>query len=147
MDQTIIDFLQKQTCATICCTDETGRPYCFSCYYACNPKLGLLYFKSSDDSYHSGLMAKNRILSGTILPDKLNKLMTRGVQWNGELTDHTDPLAENAFVNYHKKFPMALVMKGHIFTVRLDDIKMTDSKLGKVKKILWKRAQENVNSV
>ena len=136
MDQTIVDFLQKQTCATICCTNEAGRPYCFSCYYACNPEQSLLYFKSSVDSYHCGLMARNRILSGTILPDKLNKMITRGVQWNGELTDNTDPLAENAFVNYHKKFPMALVIKGQVFTIRLNDIKMTDSNLGKMKKIL-----------
>ena len=46
-------FLQKQTCATICCINDDGNPYCFSCYYVFNESDGLLYFKSKPTAHHS----------------------------------------------------------------------------------------------
>ena len=75
MNETIILFLQQQSSATICCVDEQGKPYCFSCFYAFNQQEGLLYFKSSADSHHSVLMKKNPFIAGTVLPDKLNKII------------------------------------------------------------------------
>lgn len=78
MNETIIRFLQQQICATICCVDEQGKPWCFSCFYAFNREKKLLYFKSSADSYHSTLMKGNPFISGTILPDKLNRLLVKG---------------------------------------------------------------------
>ncbi|HEY6062623.1 MAG TPA: pyridoxamine 5'-phosphate oxidase family protein [Chitinophagaceae bacterium] len=141
MNEIIKQFIQRQTCATICCTDEESRPYCFSCFYAFNPEKGLLYFKSSDDTYHSALMKRNPGIAGTILPDKLNKLVIRGIQLEGEVLEPFHPLAKDAFAVYHKNFPMALAIKGKVFTIRLDVVKMTDSQLGFGKKIDWKRSE------
>src|SRR5688572_17195611 len=75
MDENIIRFLQKQTCATISLVDGQGKPYCFNCFYAFNSEDGLLYFKSSATSYHVGLLKSNPLTAGTILPDKLNVLL------------------------------------------------------------------------
>lgn len=50
MNETIMRFLQQQSCATICCVDERGKPRCFSCFYAFNREEVLLYFKSQADS-------------------------------------------------------------------------------------------------
>lgn len=83
MNETIIHFLQKQTSATVSCVDEKCRPYCFSCFYAFNFEEGLLYYKSSADSHHAQLMSTNPFVAGTVLPDKLNKLIVKGVQFQG----------------------------------------------------------------
>jgi uncharacterized protein len=47
MNENIIRFFQKQTCASISCVDDQYKPWCFSCFYAFNTELGLLYYKSS----------------------------------------------------------------------------------------------------
>lgn len=139
MDERIIQFLLQQTCATICCTDREGNPYCFNCYYVFNQHEKLIYFKSSPDTHHAFLLAQNPVIAGTVLPDKLNKLMTRGIQLKGKVLIHHQPLALGASAHYHKKLPMALAMKGEVYTIRLDSIKMKDSHLGGGANLTWKR--------
>jgi len=141
MNEIIIRFLLQQTCATICCTGEHGAPYCFSCYYVFNSGDGLLYFKSSDDAHHSAFLISNPVIAGTILPDKLNKFLPKGIQLQGEVLEPLHPLAKDASLIYHKKNPMALAIKGKVVTIRLNAIKMTDSQLGFGKKIIWKRSK------
>ena len=139
MNNTIIQFIKEQTCAGICCIDETGKPYCFSCFYAFNAEKGFLYFKSSKESHHAVLLMKNPAVAGTVLPDKLSTLMVKGVQFEGILLDKEHPMVKNASVFYHKTKPMALAVPGDVWTIRIDSIKMTDSTLGFGKKIKWER--------
>ena len=140
MNEIIIQFIQKQTCATICCIDEQGKPYCFSCFYTFNPEERLLYFKSSVDSHHSVLMKKNPFIAGTILPDKLNALLVRGIQFEGIVLDEHHPFKKTASNFYHKKHLIALAIPGEIWTVQINYIKMTDSTKGFGKKITWSRS-------
>ena len=144
MNEIIKQFIQRQNCATICCADEKNKPHCFSCFYIFNPEEGLLYFKSSDDSYHSEAIKSNPVIAGTILPDKLNKLIIRGAQLEGNIVEELHPLAKDAFTIYHKKVPMALAIKGKVYTVRLNAVKMTDSHFGFGKKITWNRSETEI---
>jgi uncharacterized protein YhbP (UPF0306 family) len=141
MNENIIRFFGNQTCATLCCIDEAGNPYCFSCYYVFNGRHGVLYFKSSTEAHHSALLAKNPVVAGTILPDKLNKLISQGIQLQGEMLEDSHLLAKDAYMLYHKKFPMALAIAGKVFTVRLNCLKMTDSSKIFGKKRKWNRAE------
>jgi uncharacterized protein YhbP (UPF0306 family) len=143
MNENISDFLQKQTCATICCVDDQGKPYCFNCFYAFNSDLGMLYFKSSPDAYHSALMKKNPLIAGTVLPDKLNTLLVKGIQFEGEVLNERHSMFGQASANYHKKHPMAMAMSGDIWTVQINHIKMTDSTKGFGKKITWERDEQS----
>ncbi|MBS1528670.1 MAG: pyridoxamine 5'-phosphate oxidase family protein [Bacteroidetes bacterium] len=139
MPDSIADFLNDQTCATICCIDAAGNPYCFNCFYAFNRENNLLYFKSPRETCHAGLLAINPAIAGTVLPDKLNKAATKGVQLKGKILDGMHPMTKDAYTAYHKKYPAALMITGQVFVVKLDAIKMKDSKLGLGKKMLWKR--------
>lgn len=139
MNENIFRFVQQQTCASICCVDESGNPYCFSCFYAFNQQEGLLYFKSSAESHHSALMKMNPSIAGTILPDKLSKLSVKGIQFEGIVLDADDPLMKAALANYLKQHPIALAIPGEMWAVQINHIKMTDSTLGFGKKIAWYR--------
>jgi uncharacterized protein YhbP (UPF0306 family) len=139
MDRKIIDFIGKQTCASICCVDETGSPYCFSCFYAFNSERNAICFKSSASSKHSSIIAGNPCIAGTIQPDKLNKLVVRGIQFEGRILPGHHPFCKNAAAEYYKKHPMALAVPGEIWVIELNNIKMTDSALGFGKKISWRR--------
>jgi uncharacterized protein YhbP (UPF0306 family) len=141
MNETISHFLKHQTCATICLLEGNGNPYCFNCFYAFNSENGLLYFKSPPDAYHSGLIKTNQPIAGTVLPDKLNFLLTKGVQFSGIALNEKDPLTDKASLLYHKRHPLALAINGNIITLRINWIKMTDGTKGTGKKITWGRME------
>ena len=141
MDDVITYFLQNQSVVTICCVDEYGNPYCFPCFYAFNADKGLLYFKTSSSSYHSLLLAKKPEIAGSILPDKLNVLALKGIQFEGIVLSPDDFLMQNSSRYYYQKYPLALVIPGEVFAIELTGIKMTDGAKGFGKKITWKRTQ------
>ena len=141
MNETIMRFLQKQHCATICCIDEQGKPYCFTCFYAFNSEKGLLYFKSSAASHHSILLKINPCIAGTVLPDKLSLVLVKGVQLDGVVLDKKHPFSELSSPIYYKKHPLAFAITGEIYTIQVSHIKMTDSSMGFGKKITWNRGE------
>ncbi len=139
IDNKITAFMEAQTCATICCIDAAGMPWCFSCYFEWNDTEGLLYFKSSVDSRHASMLKENKAVAGTVLPDKLNKLLVQGVQFEGQVLDASSEQAKGAAAFYHKKNPLALAIAGETWTVQINYLKMTDSTLGFGKKTVWER--------
>ncbi len=138
IDPRITKFLSTQTVAGIACLDENKIPYCFSCFYAFDEKEGLLIFKSSNGSSHSVFLEQNPSVAGTVNPDKLNRLVIKGIQFRGVIEGEND----DASGIYHKRYPFALAMKGEIWTVRLSWVKMTHQSLGFGKKMEWERERE-----
>lgn len=139
-------FLEKQTCASICCIDEQGNPYCFSCFYVFNNGDGILYFKSALSAHHSPILLKNPVVAGTVLPDKLNTLQVKGIQFEGELLPADHLLAKKAAAGYYKKNPAAVVIPGEIWTIRINHIKFTDNTLGFGTKITWYRGEKELTN-
>ena len=139
MNENIKKFIKDQTCATICCVDELGGAYCFSCFYAFDPDEGLLYFKSSGNSHHSALIKKNPFIAGTILPDKLKRFVIKGIQFSGIVLDGREEFLTQAAVKYNKKYRIAFAVPGDMWIIQIYHIKMTDAAVGLGKKILWDR--------
>lgn len=139
MNEKISAFITAQTSGTLACVDEACRPWCFSFFYAWDEEKALLHFKSSEDTRHAVIIAENKKVAGTILPDKFKSIHIRGVQFEGEVLAFGDPLADGGAAHYYKKHPMALVMPGDIWTIRVDHIKFTDNSLGFGKKLNWNR--------
>ena len=141
MDDPIINFLQNQSVMTICYTDKAGEPNCFPCFFAFNSSKELLYFKSSSSSYHSVMLNNNAEIAGSVLPDKLNIMALKGIQFKAVVLSPDDSLMHNASRYYYKKYPLALVIPGEIYAIQLTEIKMSDGAKGFGKKIIWKRKQ------
>lgn len=142
MNKNIAQYIEQQTCASICCVDEHHQPYCFSCYYAFHREAGIMYFKSSGNSHHAVLMKNNPNIAGTILPDKLSKLLVKGIQFEGTMLDTDHSLMKDAMIYYLKQHPLAIAIPGELWGIQFNHIKMTDSTLGFGKKIIWKRINE-----
>ncbi len=147
MTDKISDYIKEQSCANVCCVDELAKPYCFNCFYAYNADEQLLYYKSSLDTKHSGIVTIHSAIAGTILPDKLNKLQVRGLQFEGEVLPFDHPLAKTASTFYHKKNPVALAMPGEVWTIQINKLKFTDTALGFGKKLNWTRDEQLSNAV
>ena len=144
MDPRIIDFIETQKATSVCYLDAHGQPYCFSVFFAFDSKRNLLYYKSSTGSHHSCIMNEGGKVAGTVLPDQLDALAIKGVQFTGTVMANDHPLLSHAGSVYYKKMPFALAMPGTVWTLRLDTVKYTDNTLGFGKKILWKRSEETV---
>ncbi len=146
MDDRIIKFIREQTCASVCCADHPGNPYCFSCVYAYDSDEKLLYYKSSSNTRHSEILLLHPAAAGTILPDKLNMLHIKGIQFEGIVLPADHPLTKNATARYYQKHPLALTQPGSIWTIQLNTIKFTDNSLGFGKKITWNRLEELIDA-
>jgi len=68
MTDRLTDYINGQTRATICCIVDEGTPYCFICFYAFNPEVGILCFKSSAVTRHAAFMKKNPFIAGSFCP-------------------------------------------------------------------------------
>ncbi|MBL7737743.1 MAG: pyridoxamine 5'-phosphate oxidase family protein [Chitinophagaceae bacterium] len=141
MNKDIIEFIRKQKTATVCTVDESGHPYCFSCFFAFDAENAVLYYKTHGASHHAALMLKKKEVAGTILPDKLNAVIVKGIQFEGEVLSSDHPLSANASKVYHLRYPFALAMPGVLWTLQLHHIKMTDSSKGFGTKIEWEREE------
>ena len=145
MEERILTFLKKQTAASICCVNEINEPYSFSCFFVFNETKNLLYYKSTTSAYHSKILLQNPKVSGTIMPDKLNKLAVKGIQFTGVVLNEDNPLSVGAFKNYHTRFPMAIAIPGEVWAIQLNQLKMTDNVPGIFKKHSWRREESATN--
>ena len=143
MNDKILAFLKKQTAASISFVNEINEPYSFSCFFAFNSIENLLYYKSTSSSYHSKILLQYHKVSGTVMPDKLNKLAIKGIQFTGVILAENDPLCMDAFKNYHSRFPLAIAIPGVVRTIQLNQLKMTDNVAGIFKKHSWQRVEKS----
>lgn len=140
IDERMTAFIGSQTCASICGVHGGELPFCFTCFYAFDQERGLLYFKSSAEVFHSRMIRLNPRVAGTILPDQLNKWQAKGIQFEGLVLSRDHPDAADSFTRYYKKHPAAMARAGEVFTIQINQIKMTDSTLGFGKKYSWCRS-------
>ena len=139
MNKEIEIFISKHTCASICCIDADGNPYCFTVFIAFNNEQVLLYFKSAAATHHSKNIHTNPKVAGTILPNKLSRLSTEGIQFQGLILDKENPLTLHATAHYYKKYPLALGVPGEVYTLQLNQIKYSGLHLGIKTKLRWSR--------
>ncbi len=147
MDKRIVKFISTQTCLTVCCIDEAGLPYCFNCFYVFDEGNEMLYYKSSPSAHHSICLLQNGNISGTIMPDRLNKYAIQGIQFCGHLVNIEKGAEDYEHANdmYHSHFPMARTMNGTMYTLQLNSIKMSDNLLGIRRNIAWNRSESELN--
>ncbi|MGZ3971746.1 MAG: pyridoxamine 5'-phosphate oxidase family protein [Mucilaginibacter sp.] len=147
MEKRIADFINENKTATICCTDGNNMPYCFHCFYAFDEVNGLLFFKSSADTYHIKLISVNGNIAGSILPEKQEFFALKGVQLTGSVLYGDIPGHHKPETFYHKRFPFALAMPGDVWCIQLEMVKMTDNSRVFGKKLIWKKDELITTSV
>lgn len=138
----MVSFLKAQTCANICCLDEEGQPYCFTCFFVFDETAKCLYFKSQMQTHHAKLLEINGSCAGTVLEDNLDKLLVKGVQFQG-LVKRNSIFDVAANMQYHAHYPIAAAVPGEMWTVYLKNIKFTDNSRGFGHKSHWVNDENN----
>ncbi|WP_207421892.1 pyridoxamine 5'-phosphate oxidase family protein [Desertivirga brevis] len=140
IDERIVSFLKSQTAVSICtCLDNV--PYSCICFYAYSTEFNTLAFKSGENTLHIRQALSNPLVSGSVLPDKLEKTRVRGLQLLGRFFKPEGEILSSLQRTYYKKYPIALTMKGDLWAIELSNIKLTDNTLGFGKKIIWKKEE------
>lgn len=78
------------------------------------------------------------MIAGTILPDKLETVSIKGVQFTGAFTSAEDDEASSI---YYSRFPFARAIGGKFWVIKLKTMKFTDNTLGFGTKMHWKAEQ------
>lgn len=140
MRKEILAFIRKNKIATLCCLDEQQKPYCFNCFYVFEPTRQLLLFKSSEHTFHTQCLSKNGEIAGTILPQKMNLLALKGIQFTGKVYDEDFSPEFSPTNYYHIKNPLALTKAGQVWCIQVLMVKMTDSTKVFGSKLTWKKS-------
>jgi uncharacterized protein YhbP (UPF0306 family) len=138
MDKEIVEFINANKVATVCCT-ENNHPHCFNCYYSFLEMEGLLVYKSSLGTKHEEIMKMHKVVAGTIIPEQLEVVVIKGIQYEGLLLDDTMELTIKVSASYYLKFPFAMAVPGKVYAIQLNAIKFTDNMRGFGFKQQWKR--------
>lgn len=130
-------FLQENKIATVCFVDQENNPYCINCFYVFDEEHSLFIFKSSNGTMHQNFTKPTASVSGTILPDTIDILKLKGMQFVGKIIDKEEIVKLHLNSQYLKKYPMSIGIIGYIWAVRLDFLKFTDNTLGFGNKTIW----------
>jgi len=140
MQNEISRFIKDNKIASICCIENCDAAYCFHCFYVFDEENKLLFFKSSPHTRHSQLLEKNGHIAGSILPDKIDFLALKGIQFTGIVLNIGFPGNISPDKFYHSKLPLALAKPGKVWCLQLETVKMSDSSRIFGKKLHWERA-------
>ncbi len=135
--ENIIKFLNQNKVITVCFVDDKRQPYCINCFYVFDEINKCLIFKSSHGTHHHGLIVDSAAAAGTILPETIDPLKLKGIQFTGKLISASDVDALSLNSKYLKKYPFSIAMMGYIWAVKLEFLKFTDNTLGFGNKTTW----------
>ena len=125
LDPLMISFLKKHHLLTLA-TSNQNIPYCASCFYAFNAKEATLTIASDTKTRHGKEALENKHVAGTIALETKIVGNIQGVQFTGIFRVATKAEA----TPYFKRFPYALALNPHLWTIEIEYLKFTNNTLG-----------------
>ncbi len=140
LNLTIEKFLMDQGELMFCVSTE-NVPYCASCFYSFLADRCEFVIKSEERTRHVREALQNSKIAGTIVERKRIPGVIRGIQFTGYFTRPDPERARVAELNYYSRYPFARVMKGDVWLIETNWIKMTDSTILTGQKLIWERTK------
>jgi len=134
MDKKIDSFIKKHHLLSLATAGE--RLWCCSMFYAYDEVNQGFIVASDETTEHMGNVSQNAHVAGTVALETKTVGKIQGIQFSGVMQKAEKREAEL----YFGAFPYARIMNPTLWTIRLDEVKMTDNTLGFGKKISWKRS-------
>jgi uncharacterized protein YhbP (UPF0306 family) len=136
IDRRVIRFFRNHHVLTIATTAE-NEPWCANCFYVYLEKENTLVFTTDSETRHGQEFVKNPLVAGSVVLETMVIGRIRGIQFQGIVSEPEGEMLSKAKRAYLKRFPPAVLLKTHLWTVKLTLIKMTDNRLGFGNKFLW----------
>jgi uncharacterized protein YhbP (UPF0306 family) len=130
---------------SIATVSEKG-PWCASCFYARDEENNTLVITTDPATRHGAEFRANPQVAGTIALETKRIGRIRGAQFTGTISEPTGDDLSRARTVYLKRFPYAALTEIHLWVIKLNQIKLTDNRLGFGKKIIWTSGDDFVES-
>jgi len=130
---------------SIATVSEKG-PWCASCFYARDEENNTLVITTDPATRHGAEFRANPQVAGTIALETKRIGRIRGAQFTGTISQPTGDDLSRARTVYLKRFPYAALTEIHLWVIKLNQIKLTDNRLGFGKKIIWTSGDDFVES-
>jgi uncharacterized protein len=136
IDKRIIRFLNKHHVFTLA-TSRNNEPYTCSCFYVYLEDQNCIVFTSDFGTRHVSELEKNSRVAGAIALETLIVGRIQGIQFTGDCYLLRGNIISQAKEEYHKHFPVSLLMELTLWGITPDFIKMTHNALGFGNKLIW----------
>lgn len=136
IDGRIIKFFRRHHVLTIATSAGSG-PWCANCFYVYLAEKNSLIFTTDPETRHGKEFKLNTLVAGSVALETMIPGKIRGIQFQGIVCEPDGEELDLAKRAYLKRFPVAILMETHLWTVELTYVKMTDNRLGFGKKIIW----------
>lgn len=136
IDKRIIEFINKHHVLTLA-TSRNNIPYCANCFYVYHEKKNMLAFTTDHTTKHAQDAIGQNVVAGSIVLETNVVGKIQGVQFQGRMFEPKEELLKQVKTKYLKRFPVAMLMKTHLWVVELSFLKFTDNRLGFGKKLIW----------
>ena len=101
----------------------------------------MLVFTSDHETKHASDAKKQNIVAGSIVLETNVVGKIQGLQFQGKMYEPKDELLKLVKGGGLKRFPVAMLMKTHLWVVELSFLKFTVNRLGFGKKLIWGKEQ------
>lgn len=142
IDKRIIKFIDEHHILNLAVVRD-NQPWCATCYYTYLKEENLFVVTSDDDTRHVRDMVEgdNFRVAGTIALETRIVGKIRGLQFSGVMFRPGEDFRARAKSAYLTRFPIALMMKLHLWVIQPNLLKMTDNRLGFGTKLIWNSTQ------
>jgi len=144
IDKRIIEFIDKHHVLTLA-TTRNNIPYCANCFYVYSKEVNGLIFTTDHETKHAQDAVQQKTVAGSIVLETNVIGKIQGVQFQGKMFEPKGDLLKEVKARYLKRFPVAMLMKTHLWVVELSFLKFTDNRLGFGKKLIWGREASEIN--
>lgn len=130
LEPAISTFLNKHHLLNLA-TCQENIPYCATCFYAFLKESATFVIATDETTRHGREALKNAHVAGSVALETKLVGKIQGVQFTGIFKEATD--AEKKA--YLHRFPYAIAMNPHLWSIAITYLKFTDNTLGFGKKL------------
>lgn len=136
-------YLQSRHVLTLCCQHESEL-WAANCFYLFDAEHYQFWLMTEPDSRHGRLMTANPQVAGTISDQILSVSELRGIQFSGIISLASGKALQHGLSAYQNHFPIARKKVAPLWVLRVDQLKMTDNRLGFGTKLYWQREKNSI---
>ena len=130
LELAITTFLKKHHLLNLA-TCQDNFPYCATCFYAFLEQSATFVIATDEKTRHGREALENRKVAGSVALETKLVGKIQGEQFTGMFREATE-VEKGAYL---KRFPYAIAMQPHLWSIEIAYLKFTDNTLGFGKKL------------
>ncbi|MCX8650489.1 pyridoxamine 5'-phosphate oxidase family protein [Gilliamella sp. B2776] len=139
IDPKILKFIKINHILTLSVITPDNSPWACNVFYVLDEVPFNLYFLTELKTEHAKAMLMHPNVAGTITVEPKTIAQIQGIQFLAQAKQLQGEQAKDAYRQYYRAFPFARMMKAPIWSLQLQQIKMTNNLLGFAHKTHWQR--------